>query len=507
MFRWKATAAAAIAITALALTGCSGDSGSESESGGTLTLVAIASPTTLDPSGGEWGNRSVFYQSAYDTLLLADTDGSIQPFLATDWSYNDDNTVLTLNLRDDVTFTDGSSLTGDVVVANLERFKAGTSPDANYFDNVSTVEATGEHQVTITLSAPDPALLSYLTRDAGLIASGDAISGGVDLATEMVGSGPYVYDAADSVSGTTYTYTKNPDYWNPDLQHYDKVVVNVLTDTTAALNAIKAGEANGVKIGDNTQISEIEAAGWTINENELDFQGLLLLDRDGTMNSALADVRVRQAINMAFDRDALLQTLADGYGTVTEQVFPTSSAAYDESLDSYYSYDPEGAKELLAEAGYPDGFTLDMPTSSYFGTAGPTLIAQQLADIGITVNYTDAGNNFIADLIAPKYAASFMALEQNPDWQLIQFMISPTATFNPFHTTTSEVADLITTIQYGDEATQDEAAAELNRYLVENAWFAPFYRVSGPVATDANTTVTMLPTNAFPNIYDFQPVA
>ncbi len=507
MFRWKVTAAAVLAATAITLTGCTGATDGGDAAGETLTLVAITPPTTLDPSGGEWGNRSVYYQSAYDTLLLADTDGTIQPFLATDWAYNDDNTVLTLNLRDDVTFIDDSALTAEVVVANLERFKSGTSPDANYLANVATIEATGDLQVTITLSAPDPALLSYLTRDAGLIASGDAIADGVDLATEMVGSGPYEYSADDSVSGTTYTYTKNEDYWNPDLQHYDKIVVNVLTDTTAALNAIKAGEANGVKIGDNTQIPEIEAAGWSINENELDFQGILLLDRDGTMNPALGDVRVRQAINMAFDKEALLETLAAGYGTVTGQVFPTTSAGYDESLDDYYSYDPEGAKALLAEAGYADGFTLDMPTSSYFGTAGPTLIAQQLADIGITVNYTDAGNNFIADLIAPKYAASFMALEQNPDWQLVQFMLSPTATFNPFHSTTPEVAEMIATMQSGDEATQDATAAELNTYLVENAWFAPFYRVSGPIATDTNTTVTMLPTNAFPNIYDFEPAA
>ena len=92
-----------------------------------------------------------------------------------------------------------------------------------------------------------------------------------------------------------------------------------------------------------------------------------------------------------------------------------------------------------------------------------------------------------------------MALEQNPDWQLIQFMIAPTAVFNPFHyrgpdrstSTSSE-------IQYGDEATQAAVAKELNTYIVEQAWFAPFYRVQGSFATDANTTAEMLPTNAYP---------
>jgi peptide/nickel transport system substrate-binding protein len=113
--------------------------------------------------------------------------------------------------------------------------------------------------------------------------------------------------------------------------------------------------------------------------------------------------------------------------------------------------------------------------------------------------------NFIGDLLAPKYPASFMALEQNPDWQLIQFMIAPTAVFNPFKYQDAQVDEYITEIQYGDEATQASVAKELNKYIVEQAWFAPFYRVQGSVATDANTTVEMLPTNAYPAIYDFQP--
>ena len=237
MFRWKATAAT-FAIAALALTGCSGggsDSGDGGDAtGGTLTLGAIIEPLTLDPSGAEWGNRAPYYQAMYDTLLVATPEGTIEPWLATEWEYNDDNTVLTLTLRDDVTFSDGTELTADVVVENLQRFKDGTSPDASYFANVDTFEAVDASTVAITLSAPDPSMLNYLTRDAGLIASSEAIAAG-DLATNPIGSGPYVYDAAASVPGTSYRYTANPDYWNPDVQHYDDLVINVLADATAQL--------------------------------------------------------------------------------------------------------------------------------------------------------------------------------------------------------------------------------------------------------------------------------
>jgi len=147
-----------------------------------------------------------------------------------------------------------------------------------------------------------------------------------------------------------------------------------------------------------------------------------------------------------------------------------------------------------------------MPTVSALGATTYTLIAQQLSDVGITVEPTDVGiDSFIADMLAPKYPATFMALEQNPDWQLIQFMIAPTAVFNPFHSEDPKIDEMMSQIQNGDEATQAKVAGELNAYLVEQAWFAPFYRVQGSFGTDANTSVKMLPTNAYPAIYDFVP--
>ncbi|GAA1969680.1 ABC transporter substrate-binding protein [Microbacterium deminutum] len=509
MIRWKkVAAAAAIAVTtALAVTACAGGSGGggASGSGGTLTLGAIAAPTTFDPAGAEWGNRAPYYQAVFDTLLLATPDGTIEPWLATKWAYNTDNTVLTLTIRDGVTFSDKSKLTAGVVVKNLQRFKDGTSPDAGYFAGVKSFAAPDDTTVVITLNAPDPAMLNYLTRDPGLVGSEASLTS-KDVATNPVGSGPYILDTSATVTGTSYIYKKNPNYWKPDVQHYDNLTINVLSDPTAALNAIKAGEANGVKLVSNDNLKEVEGAGWTVNANELDFQGLLLLDRAGKMQPELANVKVRQAINYAFDRAALLKALQSDNGTVTTQVFPKTSPAYDSALDDYYTYDPAKAKQLLAEAGYPNGFTLNQPSVSLLGASTYTLVGQQLADIGIKAKFTEvAPENFIADLLAPKYGSSFMALEQNPDWQLIQFMIAPTAVFNPFHYQDPKVDAYIKQIQYGDKATQGKVAGELNKYLVEQAWFAPFYRVQGSFATDANTTVKMLPTNAYPAIYDFQP--
>ena len=502
MFRWKATAAALLAATAITLAGCSGAGGSSSSSatsGGTLTLGAVVAPQTFDPAGAQWGNASPFYQAVFDTLLLMKPNGKVEPMLASKYAYNADGTQLTLTIRSGVTFTDGSALTADVVKQNLDRFKKGTSPDASDLSDVKSITASGD-TVVLTLNAPDPALLNNLSRDAGLVASAKSLTAG-DLATNPVGSGPYVLDTKDTVTGTSYVYTKNPKYWDKGLQHYDKLVINVYSDATSGLNAIKSGEANAVKLINNDSLPQIQAAGWTINKNELDFEGIMLYDRGGKMNKALANVKVRQAINMAFDRPALLKAVASGYGTVTEQVFPKSSAGFDATLDGTYAYDPAGAKKLLAEAGYPHGLTIDMPTTSLLGASTFNLLAQQLANVGITVKGTDVGTNYITAQLTPKYPAAFMALEQNPDWQLIQFMLSPTATWNPFHYSDPAANALIAKIQHGDTS----AVKQLNAYVVQQAWFAPLFRVQGSVATDSATSVTMLNTNAFPAIYDFTP--
>jgi ABC-type dipeptide transport system, periplasmic component len=506
MFRWKATAAA-LAVTVLALTGCAGgddSNGGDSGRADRLTLTAIIGPTSYDiGAGAEYGNRSPFFQAVYDTLLQKDGAGEIEPWLATAWEYNEDNTVLTLTLRDDVTFTDGEPLDAEAVVASLERFRDGTAPQAATMlgKEFAAVDAT---TVTITQAAPDPSLVNLLSIAPGLIQAPSSFDD-PDSATNPVGSGPYVLDTAASVTGTTYVYTANPDYWNPDAVKYDNLTINVIEDPTATLNALKAGEANGAKIVNNDTIPEIEASGWTIESNELDFQGLLLFDRAGTMAPELADVKVRQAINMAFDREALLEALQMGYGTVTEQVFPETSVGFDTALDETYPYDPEAAKELLAEAGYPDGFALSMMTTPAFQTTFD-LVAQQLADIGITVDYTDPGSgNFITDMLAPKYPATWMALEQNPDWQLINFMIAPDATFNPFHSQDPTVDEYISTIQLGTEDEAAQATKDLNAYIVDQAWFAPFFRVQGTYAVDANTNLEFWPTNAYPSIFGFSP--
>jgi peptide/nickel transport system substrate-binding protein len=505
MFRWKSTAAA-VAIAALALTGCT--TPSESDGGPDELVIGQFLPqATFDTTQAEWGNRALYYQAVYDTLLVGTSEGTIEPYLASAFEYNDDNTELTLTIREGVTFTDGTEVTADVVAQNLIRFKDGGGAYAGDLANVASIEATDPVTVVLTLTAPDPALTSYLSREAGLIAA-PSMFDAEDAATNPVGSGPYILNLEESVTGTSYVFDKNPDYWNPDVQHYETITMSIISDPTAMVNAIQAGEVDAAVLSDNNNLEQVESAGFEIQASELNFQGLLLLDRGGEIDPALGDVRVRQAINYALDREGLLQALQLGNGTVTTQVFKVNSEAYDPELDDVYPYDPEKAKELLAEAGYADGLDLTMPSTVVLGAAQFPLVQQQLADVGINVTFIDTPvENYIADMVAPKYGAVPMQLEENADWQLIQFMISRTAPFNPFGYGDETTDELIAAIQSGDLETQAEKAAELNAYIVEQAWFAPYYRVSAGYAHNpAVVDVALSPTNIVPSLYDFTPV-
>ena len=203
----------------------------------------------------------------------------------------------------------------------------------------------------------------------------------------------------------------------------------------------------------------------------------------------------------------MLKALQKGHGTPTAQIFPTSSVAYDPALDTRYPYDPAKAKSLLAEAGYPNGFELAMPTTAALGTTIWNLIGQQLKDVGITAKFTDAGNNFIADVLAPKYAATWLQLQQDPTTGRSSTSSSlPTATFNPFKTTDPKVTQLVETIHNAkSDAEAAPALKELNTYIVEQAWFAPWYRIESHYATDANTDVTPQVGNAYPYLWNFKP--
>ena len=499
-------AAAALALSAsLALTACGGSAGAGSNAGAaptSLTLGTLRDITSWDPAQAHVGHALQPYQAAYDTLILREPDGKLSPMLATAWKYNDTNTKLTVDLRTDVTFSDGAKFDATAAKANLDHFKKANGPQMAQLGSVSDIAVVDEDTIDINLTAAEPALEYFLSQAAGLMGSPQSL--GTDaIKTVPVGSGPYVMDKAASVKDSQTVFTARDGYWNKDLQKYKKLTLKILTDPTARTNALVSGQVDATLL-DPKNGKQAEGAKMKLEANQVDWSGLLLLDRDGTKNPALANVKVRQAINHAFDRKTILDQVMLGQGTPTSQPFGKDSGAWTEELENYYSYDPAKAKQLLKESGFEGNVTIDVPTLPGAETL-ISVLQQQLADVGITLKPGAAiTNTFTADVAAQKYHALFFNLFQGEPTVAIDQIVSTKALYNPFKNTTPELEAKIQAVRTGGEDA-GKVAQDVNKYVVEQAWFAPLFRVNQMYYHNDKVNVTPQAQQAVPSIYNYSP--
>jgi peptide/nickel transport system substrate-binding protein len=377
---------------------------------------------------------------------------------------------------------------------------------AGFTDAIGSVDVLDALTLQITLNAPQGPFLLNMALPAFGIASPTAMMADIQNAYKNpVGTGPFKFQ--EYVQGDHLSLVRNPNYWKTGLPYLDGIRFQIFKDPQSMLVAFEAGQLDAVNTPPIRDTARYQKdPNWRVVFNDIAGDSYVI-----TFNTTRAPTNnklLRQAINYAIDRDAMLKAVAKGRGTVTGQIFPTTSPAYDESLDSTYAFDPAKAKQLLADAGYADGFELDMPLIQGT-TVVNDLIKQYLGDVGITVNYTQLSiNDAISAILAPKYAASWFQLQMDPTaWQLANFQIATKATWNPFHVDDPQVDKFMNTIQNGNEAAADQAAASLNKYVVDQAWFAPFYRVEGNFVADGNTDVVQQSDNAYPYLWNIKPKA
>ena len=502
----QAAAAALILSASLALTACGGGAAAGGAAAGapatSLTLGIVQDVRSWDPAQAHVGHLLQPYQAVYDTLILREPDGKLSPMLATAWKYNAANTKLTVDLRTDVTFSDGAKFDAAAAKANLDHFKQGNGPQMAQLNSVSDVAVVDADTIDINLTTPDPALEYFLSQAAGLMGSPKAL--GTDgIKTEPVGSGPYVMDKAATVKDSQAVFTARKDYWNKDLQKFQKLTLKVLTDPTARTNALVSGQVDATLLDPKTG-KQAEGAKMKLAANEVDWQGLILFDRDGAKNPALQNVKVRQAINYAFDRKTILDQVMLGQGTPTSQPFGKASGAWTPELENYYTYDPAKAKQLLKEAGYESGVTLEVPSIPDFQTQ-ISVVQQQLADVGITLKVGAAlTNTFTSDVAAQKYTTMYFSLFQGQPTVAINQIISTKALYNPFKNANPELDAKIAAVRNGG-ADAGRLAQDVNKYVVEQAWFAPLFRVNQMYYHNAKVDVTPQIQQAVPSIYNYSP--
>ena len=390
--------APALGTLSLALAACSGGGGavgaatspsSSVAASTTLTIAVNSAPQSFDPSRADNGNGLYSMELAYEPLIWENDNDTYSPGLATSWGYQGSgNKGFQLTIRSGAKFSDGEPVTAQAVANSLNYFTKGFGPTTGDLAGV-TATATGADTVTLTSKTANPEFPLLLSQNflAGDIISPAGLKKTGSLTSTPSGAGPYVLDSAATVSGEQYTFTANPDYYDPSRIHYKKVVIKVIADPTAELSALQTGQVNLI-FGDAQQIPTAKSAGLTVtNTGAANWNGVMLLDRDGTKFKALGSPLVRQALNYAVNRAGIASAVYGMLGTPTDQPTVPGFDEYVPSLANYYSYNVAKAKQLLAQAGYPNGFSMPLTYTSFDPQTQAMVqaIAQEWSAIGVKV--------------------------------------------------------------------------------------------------------------------------
>lgn len=475
---------ALIALAVAALTGCSSASSSPSStssgSSSTLTIALGAGTDTLNPVlGGNIDPLLIYEELAYAPLVYLKPDGTYAPGLASKWGYvGAGNLGYEITLRSGVKFTDGTALTADGLKTFFEYVKKnGGQEESARISNFTSMDVTGPLTMKITLKNPDPTLTYAFSQPPGYLVSPKALANPDSLGTTPDGAGQYMLNTAQTVSKQTYVYDANPGYYDQSAIHFKHVIVKVLPNASAALDAVRTGQAD-YTIGSPQEASAATSAGLNVVSGLSNFGFVDLFDRSGSVVKALGDVRVRQALNYAIDRKAIVSGLYGKYARASDQILVPGADGYVTALENYYPYNPAKAKQLLAAAGYPNGFALTL--GAYNILPGLTNVAQAIESywsaVGVktTVTVPISTSDWAASVTGKKFPAAVMQYINEPTYAITTFFQLPGEFFNPFGVVDPTIGQLL---QKAAASTGQAATAyygQIQQRLVENAYYVPF---------------------------------
>lgn len=284
---------------------------------GSIQYGYNTSLSSFDPAKATLSQDNVWLFPVYDRLVHEQADGQSVPGLATEWEYSEDGLSLTMQLREGVTFHDGEAFDAEAVKANIERGQ--TLPDSIVQSDLSVIESIevlGTHEVQFNLTGQAPQLVAIVSDRGGAMVSPAAFDN-EDLGLAPVGAG--MFTVSEYVPGGSATYEQYEGYWDTDAQQLAELEIVLVEDPNAQVNALKSGELDWTGVR-TTDVPDFEAdANFELELfTNLGYQYLMLnRGREG-----LDDVRVRQAINYALDREAFNMILGGGLSVPCTQVFP-----------------------------------------------------------------------------------------------------------------------------------------------------------------------------------------
>ncbi|WP_455581228.1 ABC transporter substrate-binding protein [Dysosmobacter sp.] len=320
------------------------------------------------------GTKEVMF-NVFEGLMKPTSTGDLTPAIAEDYTVSEDHMTYTFTLRDGVKFHNGDTVTAEDVVYSISRCADTTdgTPLVEAFSIIQSVESPDERTVVITLKEPSNEFISYMTT-AILPADYDQQD------TSPVGTGPFRFvsrAAQDSI-----VLEKFQDYWGTPA-YLDKVTFKIIENADSLMMSLQSGAIDLCAHLTSTQVAQL-GDGFEVEEGTMNLVQALYLNN---AEKPFDDVRVRQALCYAVDKQQILDLAFDGYGSpIGSSMYPAFGKYFDQSLTNYYSCDVEKARELLTQAGYPDGFSMTITVPSNYKPHMDTaeVLVQQLAAIGVT---------------------------------------------------------------------------------------------------------------------------
>lgn len=356
-----------------------------------LVIAIEGSVSSMDPANIPDTNAISATRGVYETLVSFDENQELTGKLAESWEVSDDSLTYTFKLRQGVKFQDGTEFNAAAVKANYDRVVNKdnnlrqrrtfivTNEDGSETPRVDSIETPDDYTLVIKLTQAWAPFINRLTQFC-IISPAALEEYGNDIMNHPCGTGPYV--CTEWEEGDHTSFKRNDDYWG-DKPGVDTVTIKEVPEAGARTAMLQTGEADFIY---PTPSDQIEAIKGTDDVNILTTDSNIM--RYVTLNmdlEQLSDVKVRQAMNYAIDKDAYIQLMYSGYGKPATSVVPSIIGGYEEQ--EAYTYDVDKAKELMKEAGYEDGFKLTLwGDNTTQEIKGMTFISQQLAQIGIEVD-------------------------------------------------------------------------------------------------------------------------
>lgn len=373
---WKFLLIPVIFTLTIALGACSGD-----KTGDDSSQITIGIPQdiedSLDPHRAvAAGTREVLF-NVFEGLVKPNSDGDLIPAVASEYRISEDGTTYTFTLRDAVTFHNGNPVTVEDIKASID--KCADTQDGDplvaAYSNIKEVKIVDEKTVEIILKEADTDFLANMTT---AIIPKDSLNQDVD----PIGTGPYKFVSRSPQENIILE--KYDGYWGTPA-NIEKVVFKVCSNPDSIVMNLEGGSIDMLARVSTAQASQL-SDNFNILEGSMNLVQALYLNND---KKPFDDLRVRQALCYAINRQEIMDFVSDGKGTaIGSSMFPAFSKYFVKELNDTYSQNIEKAKELLSEAGYPDGFTMDITVPSNYTQHVDTaqVLKEELKQIGVTAN-------------------------------------------------------------------------------------------------------------------------